>query len=159
MKTKLNIKSIRLLAAGLLLLAASCSEGDKFEFDKNVILVTGTDNDPLVKFVVEDTPASYVVTASATEKATEDINVTFAKDNSLVDAYNTEHKTNYYAVPETAVEIDGTEGVIKTGQASSTGITVKIISTADFKDGRVYIIPITITDVNGGGMEVLEPSK
>ncbi len=159
MKKRINILSILLVAACSLFLTACDSEGDTFDYNKNVILVTGTDTDPMVKFVVEDTPASYTVTASATEKVTEDVAVTFAQDNSLVAAYNAEHKTNYYAVPDGAVEIDGTEGIIKAGRASSTGITVKIISTENFKDGRAYVIPVTINSVKGGNMDVLPASK
>ena len=159
MKTKIYFKSSLLAAVCIILLVACDSEGDKFDYGKKVILVTGTDTNPLVKFVVEDTPASYIVTASATDKVTEDVAVTFAQDNSLVDTYNAEHKTSYYAAPESAIKIDGTEGVIKAGQASSTGISVSVVSTEDFKDGRTYIVPITIKNVKGGDMEVLQTSK
>jgi hypothetical protein len=142
------------------LITASCvKEGDKFDFDKKVILVTGTDTNPLVKFVVEDTPSSYTVTASATDKVTEDVAVTFALDTTLVKTYNAENKTNYYVAPESAIKLNETEGVIKAGQASSTGVKVQVVSTADFKEGRIYIIPVTIKNVKGGGMDVLESSR
>jgi Domain of unknown function (DUF1735). len=159
MKTKIYIRSILVTAISTLLLTACNSEGDKFDFDKKVILVTGTDTDPLVKFVVEDTPSSYTVTASATDKVVEDVTVNFAQDNSLVETYNAEHKTSYYAVPEAAVKIDKTEATIKAGHASSTGINVSIVSTEEFKDGRTYIIPVTIKSIKGGDMDVLPASK
>lgn len=142
------------------LITVSCtSEGDKFDYNKKVLLVTGTDTDPLKKFVVEDTPASYIVTATATDKVTEDVTVTFNQDNSLVEAYNAEHNTNYYVVPENAVKMEGSEGVIKAGRASSTGVTVRVVSTENFKEGRTYVIPVTIKEVKGGDYEVLAPSK
>jgi len=159
MKTKRYLKSILLVAMGVLLFAGCNSEGDDFDYNKEVILVTGTDSDPLVKFVVEDTPASYTVTASATGKVSEDVTVTFAQDNSLIDAYNEQHQTSYYAIPESAIEMDGTEGVINAGGASSTGVTVRVVSTEDFKDGRTYVIPVTIKSVSGGNMAVLAASK
>ena len=159
MKTKRYLKSILLVAMGVLLFAGCNSEGNDFDYNKEVILITGTDSDPLVKFVVEDTPASYIITASATGKVAEDVTVTFAQDNSLIDAYNEEHQTSYYAIPESAIEIDGTEGVIKAGSASSTGINVRVVSTEDFKDGRTYVIPVTIKSVSGGNMDVLAASK
>ncbi|KAB2808170.1 MAG: DUF1735 domain-containing protein, partial [Paludibacter sp.] len=133
--------------------------GDNFDYGKEVILVTGTESNPLVRFTVENTPATYTVTASATGKVTEDVKVVFAQDNSLVEAYNEEHKTSYYAIPESAVEVDATEGVIKAGSASSTGIHVRVVSTEDFIDGRVYVIPVTIKSVSGGKLEVLDASK
>jgi hypothetical protein len=142
------------------LITASCiKEGDKFDFGKKVILVTGTDSNPLVKFVVEDTPSTYTVTASATDKVTEDVTVTFALDTTLVKTYNAEHKTKYYVIPESAVKLLRTQGVIKAGQAASSGVDVQIVSTEDFKEGRNYMIPITITSIKGGNMEVLQASN
>lgn len=156
MKTNKFIKSIALLLTGFFLFG-SCADGDKY--DKKAIIVTGTDSNPFVKFVVEDTPAAYTVTASATDKVTEDVTVTFAIDNSQLTAYNNEHKTSYYPIPESAVVLEQKEGVIKAGRASSTGVTVRIASTEEFKDGRIYVIPVTITSVKGGSMEVLQASK
>ncbi len=132
---------------------------DNFDYGKEVILVTGTESNPLVKFTVEDTPASYVVTASATGKVSEDVSVTFAIDTTLVKAYNEENNTSYYAIPKSAVEFDNSQAVIHAGSASSTGVSVSIVSTEDFIDGRTYIIPVTIQSVSGGNMDVLSASK
>lgn len=159
MKTKIYFRSVLIAAIGGFLLVACNSEGDKFDYNKKVLLVTGTETNPLVKFVVEDTPASYTVTASATDKVSEDVTVTFAQDNSLVGTYNAEHKTSYYAVPESAVNISDAETLIKAGRASSTGAKVNIISTEDLKDGRTYIIPVTIKSTKGDNLEVLPASK
>ena len=54
----------------------------KAEFGDPVILVTGTEVSPIVKFSVENTPAQFSVTATSTYKATEDINVTFEFDSA-----------------------------------------------------------------------------
>lgn len=159
MKTIINLKYILPVAIGALLFTGCNSEGDNFDYGREVILVTGTESNPLVRFTVEDTPATYTVTASATGKVAQDVKVTFAQDNSLVEAYNEEHKTSYYAIPASAIEMDGTEGMIKAGSASSTGVNVRVVSTEDFVDGRVYVIPVTIKSVSGGGMEVLDASK
>lgn len=156
MKNKKYLSSIMLIITGILVFVG-CKDG--FDFGKEVILVTGTDVNPLVKFVVEETPASFTVTASATGKVSEDVTVTFEQDNSLLEIYNEKNKTNYYPIPESAIEIDGTSGVIKTGSASSTGITVRVVSTEDFRDGRTYIIPVTIKSIQGGDMAVLPASK
>jgi hypothetical protein len=154
MKTKIFLAWILGIA-----FIAGCAEGDKFDYSKKVIYVTGADVDPLVSFPVETPPAAYTVTASATDKVTEKTIVTFVMDTALVAAYNESNKTNYYPIPASAIEIDGIQGVIEAGQASSSGITVRVVSTAAFKEGRIYMIPVTIKNVQGGNMEVLAPSK
>lgn len=159
MKTRINFRPILITVVSTLLLGGCNAEGDKFDYNKEVILVTGTDTNPLVKFVVEDTPATYTVTASVTNKVAQDVTVTFAQDNSLVETYNAEHKTSYYAIPESAVKLEETEGIIKAGRASSTGINVRVVSTENFKDGRTYVIPITIKNVKGSNLEVLQASR
>lgn len=159
MKTNIYPKIVLFVIFTIIMITACTSQGDKFDYNKEVILITGAEHNPLVKFVVEDTPASFIVTASATGKVSEDIKVTFALDNSLVDAYNYRYKTNYYPVPEQAIEISGTEAIIKAGSITSTGINVRVISTEHFIDGRIYVIPITIKSVSGGDVEILGASR
>lgn len=146
-----------LLGAIVGLLVLSCAEGDKFDYNKNVAFITGTETTPVAKFVVEDTPASYVVTASATNKVEQNVNIQFAIDKSLVDAYNKEHSTNYFAIPDGAAVLENTDAVIEAGRAFSTPVTVKMVSTEGFAEGRVYVIPVTMSRVDG--LEVLKPSK
>lgn len=146
-----------MITAVALMMGSCLSDSDVF--DKEVILITGTDSDPMVRFVVEDTPALYTVTASATGKVDEDITVTFDIDNEKLEEYNKKYKTNYFAIPASSVVMERTEGVIKAGTASSTGIDVRVVSTEEFTDGRTYVIPITIKEVKGGSLEVLNASR
>ena len=146
-----------LLAAIWGLSVFGCADGDSFDYNKNVAFITGTETTPVVKFVVEDTPSSYTVTASSTNKVDKDVKVKFAIDNSLVEAYNQEHNTSYYAIPENAVVLENKEVVIEAGKAFSTPAPVKVVSTEDFAEGRVYVIPVTMSQVEG--LEVLQPSK
>lgn len=132
----------------------------KAEFGDPVILVSGTEISPVVKFSVENTPATYAVTATSTYKATENINVTFALDTAAVTRYNAEHRTNYYVVPDGVVELTNLETVIKAGTSGSTPVTVKVISTSPLVDGRSYLIPVSIKTIAGGGdTRVLESSR
>ena len=114
-----------LLAAIWGLSVFGCADGDSFDYNKNVAFITGTETTPVVKFVVEDTPSSYTVTASSTNKVDKDVKVKFAIDNSLVEAYNQEHNTSYYAIPENAVVLENKEVVIEAGKAFSTPATVR----------------------------------
>ena len=131
----------------------------KAEYGDPVILVTGTEVSPIVKFSVETTPAQFSVTATSTYKATEDMNVTFEFDTTAVERYNAANKTTYYAVPVSAVNITNLSTIIKTGGSASTPVTVKVISTSSLIDGRSYLIPLTIKNVVGGKMTVLESSR
>jgi hypothetical protein len=134
----------------------SCKKKD---FGDPVILVTGTEVGPIVKFAVENTPAEYLVTATSTYKATEDIKVTFGLDTAAVGNYNKEHRTTYFAVPAAAIDIQDLERVIKAGTSTSTAVSVKVISTSPLIDGRSYLIPLSIKMTSGGNMRVLESSR
>lgn len=143
----------------MFLLAGCTKPGDKFEYGKKVLLVTGTDVDPLVKFEISEANSSYVVSVSATDKVENDITIELMHDGSLVEAYNEANRTSYYPIPQSAVELSGSSVKIEAGKAISDGIVVNIKSTEDFVEGRVYMIPVTIKSVTGAGPEVLETSR
>jgi hypothetical protein len=151
MKTKIYL--------GLILISLIAFSCKKAAFGDPVILITGTEVDPIVKFTVENTPAEYSVSATSTHKASEDINVVFELDPEAVEKLNTEKNTTYYTVPDGAVEITGLSTVISAGASSSTPVSVKVISTSPLIDGRSYLIPLTIKQVTGGDMTVLESSR
>lgn len=151
MKTKIYL--------GLALISLAVLGCKKSKFGDPVILVTGTEVSPVVKFTVENTPSEYSVTATSTYKATEDIHVTFELDTAAVTSYNKEHHTTYFAVPDAAIDITDLETVIKTGSAASTPVSVKVISTSPLLDGRSYLIPLSIKELKGGDMTVLESSR
>ena len=139
-----------------LLFMQSCK---KSKFGDDVILITGTEAYPIVKFPVETTPTQYSVTATSSKKATEDIHVTFALDTAAVTSFNKEHRTTYYSIPAAAITLTDLETIIKSGTSASTPAIVKIISTSSLIDGRSYLIPISIKTVVGGDMGVLESSR
>lgn len=151
MKTKIFI-----LLTLIAFFVISCK---KAQFGDPVILVTGTEVNPVVKFSVENTPAQFSVTATSTYKAKENINVVFEFDSAAVSVYNKKNKTTYYVVPESAIEIADLSTVIKAGSSSSTPVSVKVVSTSAFIDGRSYLIPLTIKSVSSDEMTVLESSR
>lgn len=141
----------------LFLFAAGCK---KSKFGEPVILITGTEVHPIVKFTVENTPSEYSVTATSTYKTSEDIHVTFEVDTAAVATYNAEHRTSYFVVPEAAIEVTGLSTVINAGSSASTPVSVKVISTSPLLDGRSYLIPLSIKTIEGGGdVSVLESSR
>ena len=125
------INMLLLLAAGWLL--AGCdSEGDKFDYQKVGLLITGTEQVPVQRFTVDELPATYAVTVKATRRCAKDVTVRLAIDTALVRAYNKEHGTAYYAVPAAAVALENSEVTIKQGEALSSAAQVKVVSTDGF---------------------------
>lgn len=159
MKAINDIKKALLVAIGITLFYACTKKGDDFDYNKDVILITGTETSPLVKFSVEDTPSSYVVTATATDKVSKNVHITFGVDDYLVDEYNEKYNTSYYSAPASSYKLEGAEDVIESGKAASSGVRVSIVSTEDFVTGRAYVIPVSIKSIQGEDIEVLSPSK
>lgn len=146
------------ILAALALMLGSCTEGDKFDPNKEVLVMAGTDSSPLLKFTVENTPATYPISVAATGKVKEDITVGIKIDNSLVEKYNAENKTSYFPCPDGVLNLEKNTVKIAKGQAASELSLLSVVSDEELVDGRIYLIPVTITDVKGG-MEVLESSR
>lgn len=157
MKLKINIISAALLMLTGSVFTACNSEGDDFDWDKSALFVSGTENNPVVKFVVEDTPASYAVTVQSTKKVDSKVDIELAIDASTVDAYNEANGTNYVAAPEGSVELETSKVSIAAGSAISTAANVKVLSTEDLVEGRNYVIPVTVKSVSQG--DVIPTSK
>ena len=156
---KRTIIYILLIVAAGLLWTACDSEGDKFDYDKVGLLISGTEQLPVQRFTVDELPASYAVTVKATRRCPKDVTLRLAIDTALVRTYNATHGTAYIAVPPSSVAIDDSEVTIRQGEALSTAAQVKVINTDDFIEGATYVIPVTIQQVTGGGGEVIESSR
>jgi len=159
---KTNLAAISILFLFMVLGIVSCTkktDGVGGDFGQPVILITGTEVSPIVKFAVENAPAQFAVTATSTYKASEDINITFTLDTAAVTKYNTAHNTTYFAAPAAAISISNLVNVLKSGSSVSSAVNVQVISTAPLLDGRSYLIPISIVTVKGGNMSVLESSR
>jgi len=157
MNKRLSPGSLLLAALFTLLLSAGCKKKDG-DVGKPVVLITGTESYPVVKFTVENTPSTYQVSATFTEKATEDIQVSFALDTAAVAAFNKQHNTTYFVAPAAAIDLSNLETVIKAGSSISSAATVKVISTSPLLDGRSYLVPVSIKTVSAG-KAVLESSR
>ncbi len=156
MKTIKNITAILLMALSL---AACNSEGDKFDYGKAGLLITGTEQVPVQRFTVDELPSTYAVTVKATRRTASDVIVRLAIDTALVRTYNAQHGTAFYAVPLSSVKLENNEVTIRQGEALSTTAQVKVVSTDDFIEGATYVIPVTIQQVIGDGGEVIESSR
>ena len=156
------MKTIRYIVAVVLMSLAfvACdSEGDKFDYQKVGLLISGTEQVPVQRFTVEDLPAACAVTVKATRRCSKAVTVRLAIDTALVRSYNAKHGTAYYPVPASAVTLENSEVTIPEGEALSSSAQVKVLSTDDFIEGATYVIPVTISQVEGDGGEVIESSR
>ena len=149
--------TLRKLLCGVMagLAIQGCSE---FDYEANHLFIVGLDTSPVVKFSVEDTPSTYGVAVSSTAKVAEDVTIKFEWSPDEVDNYNAVHKTSYFSVPESAIEVDSWETVIAAGKSSSTSLYVKLVSTEELEEGRMYVVPLRIKEVTGG-MDVLQSAR
>ena len=138
-------------------LLLSCTDGDDFDYSKNGLLITGTEQGAIQNFVVEETPATYPITVKTTKKTDTDLTVTLAIDPSLVENYNAVNNTSYYPIPEGSVELDDSQVLIKEGSAQSSAAIVRVVSTEDFQEGRTYLIPVTIRQ--SSSLDAIEASR
>ena len=139
--------------------AACDSEGDRFDYQKVGLLISGTEQVPVQRFTVDGLPAAYAVTVKATRRCQSPVTVRLAIDTALVRAYNAKHGTAYYPVPASSVTLENSEVTIPQGEALSTAAQVKVVSTDDFIEGATYVVPVTIEQVMGQGGEVIESSR
>lgn len=159
MKTKHNIISAALLLLFGGIALTGCSDGDDFDWNKSGLFMSGTENNPVVKFTVENTPESYSLTVQSTKKLDSDATLTLAIDTSKVSEYNAANSTTYFPIPTGAVELENPQVTISAGSAISSVANVRIVSTDDFVDGRTYVIPVTIKDVQGTDEDIIPTSK
>jgi len=156
---KKTIINIILLLAVISLNTACDSEGDKFDYQKVGLLISGTEQVPVQRFTVDELPATYGVTVKATRRLDKAVTMRLAIDTALVRTYNAQHGTNYYAVPMSSVTLDGSQVTIQQGEALSSAAQVKVVNTDDFIEGATYVIPVTIQQVEGDVGEVIESSR
>ena len=156
------MKAIRYVTSMVLMalvLVACDNAGDKFDYNKVGLLITGTEQMPVQRFTVDELPASYAVTVKATRRCGQAVTLRLAIDTALVTDYNAKQGTTYRAVPMHDVVIEDAEVTIKQGEALSSAAQVRVLSTEDFIEGTTYVIPVTIQQVMGEGGEVIESSR
>lgn len=138
-----------------LAILTSCQEATKY---RDVILFTGTEDSPVIKFTVDDMNTTMALTVTATDKVTEDTQVGMSIANDMLASYNESNSRSYVALPAANYEIDKTVTVIKSGFNVSEQILIHIKSLDGLDEGKIYCIPVTITSVSTG-IEILETSR
>lgn len=152
------IKFIFAVALSGIALTACNQKGDLFNPNREVLVVNGTDKGALIKFPVEEAPASYPVIINSTGAVKKDVKVKIAIDNSLLEDYNKKNTSAYAPVPEGDAVLSTDEVVIPAGKASSNTATVTIKTFKNFKDGTTYVVPVTIVS-SDSDLELLDAER
>ena len=97
--------------------------------------------------------------ARCSKKASGDIRVTVAVDNSLIDAYNEEHGTKFEALPAGAIVLENTEMTIPAGEmVVADAVHLKLTDDANvlstLKSAKGYIIPLRLVSAEGGNSQL-----
>ena len=150
-------KYILLLAAATLCLAACTQKADKFDYNQEIALITGTDASPLSKdqILADEIPISYNFSISTTGVVDEDVNVHIAYDSLAVIRYNAANKTNYAAVPRNTFVINDEYVTIKKGTATSPMTSVTLRDNSFIQEGVNYVIPLAVAYMDGGKAGIL----
>ncbi|MCR6721219.1 MAG: DUF1735 and LamG domain-containing protein [Chitinophagaceae bacterium] len=152
----MKIKNISLLFLLLAALATGCKKAAEH---RKVVYFTDTEQYP-EKTITIDNPFDLGISVTSSIKVNQDIPVSIQLDPQLIDHYNAFNGTTYKPLPNGSYELrsDGGKVVIKGGTNRSESATFAITSLANFEEGAIYLMPISITSVNGG-LEVLESSR
>ena len=158
MKNRKNLFYIGMFAICVLGFAA-CGDDETYDvygdpYNRVYIL----DNSKEYKIV--QTPVSTVSNvdftweARCSKKASGDIRVTVAVDNSLIDAYNEEHDTEFEALPVEAVVLENAEMTIPAGEmVVADAVHLKLTDDANvlstLKSAKGYIIPLRLVSAEG----------
>lgn len=150
----MNMRYLILAFTLIIVFFSSCKEAVEH---KDVILFTGTETSPVIKFTVEG-PSTMALTVTATDKVTKDTQIGLAVADDLLQRYNKENNRSYTILPAENYELESLAAVIKAGTNISESVRLNIKSLEGLDGNKIYCVPITITNVSTG-MEVLESSR
>jgi len=140
----------------------ACNKADKFQYGKEIALITGTDASPIAKdqILADEIPISYNYSVSITGPAKEDMKVHIQYDSLALVKYNAANKTSYVNVPRNVVVVNDEFVTIAKGSATSSMTSVTMLDNSFIQEGVIYVIPLSVAYLeNGGGTQILEASK
>lgn len=77
-----------------------------------------------------------------------------------MESFNKEYKKNYELLPEKSYKLENTTLTIENGKNTSTdGVRLSVISRDLLKEGKTYLLPISIVSVSDKNLSVIEGSR
>lgn len=151
---KLNIILACAIILGGIAFVISCKKAPQY---KDVVVITGAESTNVINFAVDTNYSSIALTATATNLVSQDIDVSFTIDTSLLKSYNQQNQTNFFIPPSGSYALTTQKAVIKTGTNVSSAVPLQILSTAKLVQGRNYMLPVVLK-VTKGNLGVLSSS-
>lgn len=133
----------------------ACDNPEDFQ---DVVYFTGTDVSPVVKYSLEE-PTKIGLSVRASTKVDAIVKVGVKVNTDLIDKYNEANGTNYKPLPADSYSFDVNTAVIEQNQYASQPFYLDVKSIDSFKDEDIYCLPVEITNVQEGGLPVLESSR
>jgi hypothetical protein len=101
-----------------------------------------------------DSPQAIVFGAAygGLQYPSQDINVSFKVDTTVIKAYNLKNGTSYIPFPTSSYTVSALAGVIKAGSTSSAPLTVNF-TTKSLGANTNYMLPITLTSTSAGTLD------
>lgn len=144
MKTSKYLSICAVLAAGAFL--SSCAE----EYDKvdNKLYVNGATNVTTLLLDGEVDATAYTLKAQIPNPAGQEIQMTYAVDASLVDAYNAMYGMNTVMLPEEFYSIPDPVASIEVGGMESSPVSIEMHNLGDIDPDYMYCLPVTVASSN-----------
>ncbi len=153
---KLNIRNIAF--ALIAVLAVSCQKSQ--EYYEGVYVVGADKLLPIANLTVDELPSAIGVKVASSCRVEENLEVEMKASPELVETFNKEYKKNYELLPEGSYQLENTKLVIEQGSSTSTGgVRLSIISRDELKEGKTYVLPISIGTISGKDISIVEGSR
>ena len=146
--------SIGIILAGILCLN-SCQDATPYE---DMLYFTGTESS-VVKRISTENPTSIGLSVTASCKVESEVTVNTEVNAAKVEEYNKKEGTSYKLLPENTYKFSSTELKIEQGEHVSKSLELTIQNLDKFEPEVTYLLPVSIVQVQGGGLSVLEASR
>ncbi|MDR0667133.1 MAG: DUF1735 and LamG domain-containing protein [Prevotellaceae bacterium] len=134
---------------------ASCINAVEFE---NRVYMAGAIESDTRQLVVDGVPSEVAFVATLADLTDDPVDVNIAADDNLIAAYNSKYHKSYKPMPEGSFSLSTATLRIDPQNLRSNSAKVVITDDSGFKEGESYLIPVTITGVNGG-VKLLDAAK
>ncbi|EJW98433.1 lipoprotein [gut metagenome] len=136
----------------------SCQKSQ--EYYEGVFVVGADKLLPIANLTVDELPSAIGVKVASSCKVEEDVQVEMKASPELVESFNQAYKKNYELLPQGSYQLENTQLTIEHGNSTSTGgVRLSIISRDGLKEGKTYVLPVSIGSVSGQGLSVVEGSR
>lgn len=148
-----NISGCLVLTVMLGVFLPACQKGPDFS---NKVYITQAKYSPYASIVLNNGVGSIKLGVSSIYKMDKDLRISFVpQDDTFLESYNKEHRTEYQLIPSEAVSYSARDVNIALHQAFSPEITVTIKKWNGYRSGIDYALPLK---VSGGDLPVVSGS-